>query len=88
MSNKSIEFFKSLFDDSPNLAILNINNGCDDINNLLQDIANSSGGKLVTKNIGDIAEEKFRLTDREFEYAVICDALDSIKDKERFLTKI
>ena len=88
MSPKSIDFFKSMFENVPNISILNIDNNCTDIKYILDDITVSTSGSLTLKNINDIDQDKFRLTNGQFEYVVLSDCLDSIENKKEFLTKI
>lgn len=85
---KSQEFFRSLFDDFPNISILNINNGCSDIQKLLEQIVNDLDGKLTVKNFEDIDEKRFRLTAREYEYAVVCDCVEKLQDADRFIQEV
>ena len=85
---KSQEFFRSLFDDFPNISILNINNGCSDIQKLLEQIVNDLNGKLTVKNFEDIDEKRFRLTAREYEYAVVCDCVEKLQNVDKFIQEI
>lgn len=82
---KELELFRTLFDNSPNLAILHINNNCNNINSELQSIVDNSAGVLTTKELHQINPTSFRLKDRNFEYAIISDCLQLIENKNRFI---
>ena len=86
--SKEFELFRSLFDNSPNLAILNINNNCDEITQELQSIVDNSLGILTTKEFRQIQANNFRLKDRNFEYAIISDCLHLVENKDRFITSV
>ncbi|MEA3354087.1 MAG: hypothetical protein U9Q33_09760 [Campylobacterota bacterium] len=85
---KELEQFDALFEKHPNIAILNINNCCDDIKNKLQQIVDDIGGSFTNKELEDIDEKRFRLKAREFEYAVVCDTLQNLENQERFMDQI
>jgi len=86
--SKEFELFRSLFEDSPNIAILNINNNCDDIANELRDITNDSSGEFVLKQFSDIDLNRFKLKNRNFEYAIISNCLNDIQNQDRFITGV
>ena len=86
--SKEMEFFSTLFEKHPNIAILNINNNCDDIKLQLENLVNEIGGTLKNKEFSEIDQNKFRLTAREFEYGVICDILHNIENKDKFIKEI
>lgn len=85
---KSQEFFCSLFEQFPNISILNIDNGCDDITKLLETIVNNIGGKLTKKDFETIDQKRFRLTAREYEYAVVCDCYDKFERVDSFIQQV
>jgi len=85
---KELELFRTLFDSSPNLAILNINNNCNEISDELQTIVDNSFGELTTKELSQIQPNHFRLKNREFEYAVVCNCLHFIQQQDRFIDQI
>ena len=85
---KEEEFFSSIFDTNPNIAILNINNNCSDITEQLENIVKNLSGKLTTKEFGSMDERKFRLTAREYEYAVVCDCLHELEKQDRFIKEV
>ncbi len=86
--SKEFELFRSLFDNSPNLAILHINNNCGEITQELQNIVDNSLGTLTTKEFHQIQPNNFRLKDRNFEYAIISDCLHKIQNKDKFISEI
>lgn len=83
-----LELFKTLFDNSPNLAILHINNDCNEITEELQDIVDNSFGELTVKEFHQIQPNNFRLKDRNFEYAIISNCLHLIENQNRFITGV
>jgi len=85
---KEFELFRSLFDSSPNLAILNINNNCDEIKDELQSIVDKTFGELTVKEFTQIDPKSFRLKDRNFEYAILSDCLHNIENKDRFINSV
>ncbi len=87
MSNE-VELFKSLFENSPNLAVLNVNNNCDDIKDILEDIVESSFGELTVKEFDQLNSKEFRLKDRNFEYAILSNTLNHIENVDRFITGV
>jgi hypothetical protein len=80
--------FRTLFDSSPNLTILNINNNCNEITKELQSIVDDSFGNLIIKQSHEIQPKNFRLQDRNFEYAIISDYLHLVENQDRFITSI
>ena len=85
---KEFESFNCLFQKDPNIAILNINNDCDEIKQELENIVNTIGGSFKNKEFDEIELNRFRLTAREFEYAVVCDCLDKVENVDRFIKEI
>lgn len=90
MKTKEKEDFFSLFDHFPNTAIYHINDDCEDINLLLEELVHNIEGELTTQDFNEIELKKFRLRDRNFEYAIVSDCLNK-EDSEftdRFITSI
>ena len=85
---KEFSQFLELFEKNPNIAILNINDGCDTIKSNLQYLVDELGGKLVNKEFKELDSLKIRLTPREFEYAVICDCLDKFEDEDKIIKEV
>ena len=85
---KEFELFRSLFDNSPNIAILNVNKGCEEISQELSSIVKDCNGEFTLKQFDEIDPERFRLKDRNFEYAVISNCLNDINDKDRFISGV
>lgn len=88
MNEKEIGEFNSLFDHFPNTAIYHLHNGCDDISQLLEKLTQRIEGELTTQKFNEIEQKRFRLKDRNFEYAVISDCLDKVEHIDRFITSI
>lgn len=85
---KELALFRTLFDSSPNLAILHINNNCNNISDELQTIVDNSFGELTTKEFPQIQPNNFRLKDRNFEYAIVSNSLHLVDQKDRFIDGI
>jgi hypothetical protein len=83
-----MNFFNDLFEKHPNIAILNIDNGCDDIKNELVKIVDELDGYLTYKEFKTIDQKKFKLKAREFEYVVVCDCLHETQNIEKFIDEI
>ncbi|MCK5110753.1 MAG: hypothetical protein KAQ94_04455 [Arcobacteraceae bacterium] len=88
MNKKSLGFFKSIFDSSPNLAILHINNDCNTIKKITKQIAQDSCGTFKNIELSTIDEKNFRIGARDFEYVIISNCLEYIQNKKQFLTRI
>ena len=88
MNQKSIDFFKSIFENFPNLTILNINHNLDEIKVILENIVKNSNGTFTNIEFNTIDENNFKTTIRDYEYAVLSNCLDLIKNKKQFLLKI
>lgn len=84
---KELQEFKELFESSPNIAILNIDNGLEEISSFLQEFTHQNQGELHQKNIQEV-HPRFRLKDRNFEYAVISDCLNSVETQEEFINGV
>ena len=88
MNKKSLEFFKSIFENFPHLSILHINNDCDNIKTITQEIANNSNGIFTNIEYSEINEENFRIKSRDYEYTIVSNCLNLIENKKLFLSKI
>ncbi len=88
MNQTSIDFFKSLFEDFPNLAILNINNNCNEIKTVAEDIAKRSCGTFTNLEFNAINEDNLKTSFRDYEYAILSNCLNLVKNKREFLLKI
>lgn len=81
------ELFSELFDVTPNMLVLHIDNGCDGIKNYIENIV-SDHGKIVYKEFKQIEQKRFRLTAREYEYAFVCNCIDTIEHLDRFMKEV
>jgi len=86
--SKEFEQFEQLFDSSPNIAILNIDNGCEDIHSFLEEFIVKNKGELSFKDIKELDPRRFRLKDRNFEYAVISNCLNKIENTKQFINGV
>lgn len=84
--NKSINFFKSIFDDFPNLAILHIDNNVEFIKSTIEEIVNNSDGKLKYRKFDEnFCKKVSMIGSREFEYIILSDILTKCEDKIKVL---
>lgn len=77
MNKKSVEFFLSLFDKTPELRVLVFHRDDNVFADLLSDNLNNINPRI--KNLqftNELAMKEFRLTPRAFEYAVVVDIFD------------
>jgi len=88
ITQKEIESFLSLFKKTPNSSLLHISKNCSDIESTIENFTNTIDGKLTYKAFSTLNLERFRLTAREFEYAIISNCLDEIVDKGKFIQEV
>jgi len=88
ITQKEIESFLSLFQKTPNSSLLHISKNCSDIESTIENFTNTIDGKLTYKAFSTLNLERFRLTAREFEYAIISNCLDEIGDKGKFIQEV
>ena len=88
MLQKEIEEFHQLFDKTPQSALYHIHNSATNIDQVLTDFAEQIDGILTSQDINDIDLRRFRLKDRNFEYAIVTNCLGNIEHKDRFITNI
>jgi len=88
ISQQEKDFFLSLFQKTPNIAMLHIGNDSTQIQNILLDFVSFLDGIVTYKSCINLDFEKFRLTARSFEYAVICNCLDSVPNHNKFIQEI
>jgi hypothetical protein len=88
MNEKEAGEFISLFDPFPNTAIYHIDNGCKDIVQLVADVREKLEGDLTFQSLNEIEQKKFRLKDRNFEYAIASDCLDKVEHQDRFISAL
>lgn len=86
--NKEFKQFEQLFDSSPNIAILHIDNGLEEISSFLKEFISKNNGELTSKDLNKISTQNFRLPDRNFEYAVLSNCLNKITSKEQFINGV
>lgn len=88
ISQKEIEFFLSLFQKTPNSSILHISKNCIAITTILENYSSKIDAKLTYKDLNTLNLEKFQLSARNFEYAIISNCLDEIKNNNKFIQEI
>jgi len=88
LTYKELLEFNSLIQDSPALTLLQVGEGIEKITQSLEFIAKRNNGTLKIKDSSEIQCDKFRLTPRNYEYAVLLNSLNICQDKEKFLNVI
>jgi hypothetical protein len=78
---KGLELFSSLFDESPNLTVLHVNNNIDFLNPVIEDVVNNCEGKLDFKEFEGEPSLRLRAKARDYEYIILGDILDSCENK-------
>ena len=77
--SKSLDEFSCLFTLAPNIEILNLNNGCDFINQALNTILEPINGNLTTLQTSNIKELKTKVKRSNYDYGVVSNTLlDSV----------
>lgn len=85
MANQ-LELFKTIFQDSPNLAVLHLDNGMDEIKQIIQKLVEKNDGTLNYQNFKDDGGcARFKTKTRDYEYAILSDVLQHCEYKEKIL---
>lgn len=82
---KELDLFKSLFQPSPNIAVLHINHKVDFIKTVIEEVVEQNEGKLDFKNFETQDDAKLRASAREYEYIVLSDILWQCPNKAKLL---
>ena len=82
---KELEEFSFLFDFTPNIAILDLNNGCDSITKSLNDFVYSFDGEITTVKNKILNELKVKIKRSNYDYGVICNFILSYEDKKTLM---
>ena len=82
---KGLELFPSLFEQSPNLTVLHVNNKIGFLNSIIEEIVNDCEGKLDYKEFIDESSLRLRAKARDYEYVILGDILDSCENKIQLL---
>jgi len=82
---KSLELFSSLFEQSPNLTVLHVNNNIDFLNPIIEEVVDNCEGKLDFKEFVDEPSLRLRAKARDYEYIILGDILDSCENKIQLL---
>ena len=85
ITQKEYDDFKSLFQNTPSLALLHIQNRCDIVSSCLEDIKIQNDGTIIKKDLENIDCDRFRLKSREFEFIILSDIINSCSAKELLL---
>jgi len=82
---KQISEFLELFTITPNIDILDLNNGCDDISKALNELVKPFDGKIVTINTQVLNELKIKVKRSSCEYGVISNSILQSEDKHTLM---
>jgi len=82
---KQISEFLELFTITPNIDILDLNNGCDDISKALNELIKPFDGKIVTINTQVLNELKIKVKRSSCEYGVISNSILQSEDKHTLM---
>ena len=88
MKYKELLNFNSLFEDSPSLALLHIQNDFKKIEDALAFTALRNSGTLKSVDFNEIDCDKFRLRTRDYEYAVLTNTLKNCSNKQKFMQTV
>lgn len=83
--SKEQEDFSSLFDLSPNIAILNLNNGFDNITAALKNFGCTFDANITTVNSLILNELRVKIKKSNYEYGVICNLISNHDDKKNLM---
>lgn len=82
---KEQEDFSALFSLTPNIHILDLNNGCDDITKLLNSLVPNYNGDITTVQSQFLAEQKVKIKRSNYDYGVICNSILDNNDKQALM---
>lgn len=84
---KELDLFSNLFEESPNIAILHINNKVEFINSTVKKIAKDYEGEI---NFINFQKESFKLKvpARQYEYAILSDILFYSENQTNLLKSV
>lgn len=86
ITKKEYEQFVSLFEQTPSLCLLHIQNSCPFLNKTLEELKNKNDGILINKELKDINCDRFRLKTREFEFVILSNSFSACTNKKQFLS--
>ena len=69
--SKELEEFSQLFDLTPSISILDINNSCDDVTNTLSSLVLPHDGKITTLNTTNLNELRMKVKRSNYDYVVL-----------------
>ncbi len=87
LTSKEIEDFSSLFDLTPSIGILDLNNGSSDITTALDNFINPFEGTLTTLRTTILNELRVQLKKSNYDYGIICNSILDSSDA-RILMKM
>jgi hypothetical protein len=86
MNEKDLALFKTIFQDSPNLAVLHLDNGMQFIYKIIDELVKKNEGTLNYQNFKDDGGcSRFKSKTRDYEYAILSDVLQHCPYKEKVL---
>jgi hypothetical protein len=85
MDPKSIDFFKSLFNFTPCISILNLNNNLNEITESLNNFVSPYDGEITTLKTEVLKELRVKVRRSNYDYAVIVDTILNSEDKNHLM---
>ena len=82
---KELEEFLYLFDVTPNVSVLDLNIGCNDITKTLNSLVIPFDGTVTTLNTDSLEELKVKIKRSNYDYGVISNSILNSIDKESLM---
>ncbi len=84
--NNQLELFQTIFQDSPNLAVLHLDNDMQIIKPIIKNLVEKNEGTLNYQNFKDSGGcARFKSKTRDYEYAILSDILQHCEYQEKML---
>ena len=82
---KELEEFLCLFDVTPNVSVLDLNIGCDDITKTLNSLVSPLDGTVTTLDSTVLEELKVKIKRSNYDYGVISNSILDSTDKDTLM---
>lgn len=89
VTQKSLDEFGSLFLNTPHIAMMFLDNDCEELKPLLEDIIQKNDGKLIYQNFKDKGGcARFKSSTRDFEFVILGNVLQHCPHQKKFLSLV
>lgn len=88
MVSKEVDEFSSLFDLTPNIAILDLNNGCETVTKALNGFTASIDADITTLEPAPLIDLRPKIKRTNYDYGVISDSILDHVDKKNLMKMI